>query len=216
MKFALLLVAALGFGCTKGEAIGGPGTTGGTGGRPGSGGATGSGGAPGTGGTAVDASPDAALESELAAAMAEWVAAKASCPVYSYTTVSRSFTGSCATTTVEIADNQPVRRTFLAEEPCGRPDAGIFDQWDEVGAAQVGTHSDAAPARTVEQVFAACQSVLARGSVANSLYLSIGPDGVPSSCAYWPKGCVDDCTTDVGVGIFTCLAPDAGADASSD
>ena len=215
MKFALLLVAALVFGCTKGEAIGGPGTTGGTGGRPGSGGATGSGGAPGTGGTAADASPDGALESELAAAMAEWVVAKASCPVYSYTTVSPSFSGYCATTTVEIADNQPVRRTYLSKEPCGKPDAGIFDQWDEVGAAQVGSHSGA-PAWTVEQVFAACQSVLARGSVTNSLYLSIGPDGVPSSCAYTPHGCVDDCTTDVGVGIFTCLAPDGGTDASSD
>jgi hypothetical protein len=222
MRIALLLVAALLFGCSRTEGIGGPASSGGTGGWfgsggvPGSGGATESGGAPGTGGTVADASSDGALESELAAAMAQWTAAKPGCPVYSYTTGSSSFTGYCEKTTIEIANDQPVRRSYLAEEPCGPTDGGIFVQWDEVGAQQIGSHTGGAAASTVEQVFSACQSVLARGSAANKLFLTIGPDGVPSDCAYTPNQCVDDCTTDVGVGSFTCLALDAGTDARTD
>jgi hypothetical protein len=216
MRLVLVLVAALGFGCTKDNAIGGQSDS--SGGAPGSGGALGSGGATGTGGmggTTGDASADDALVAKLAAAMAEWAAAKPRCPVYSYVTGSSSFTGYCERTTVEIAYDQPVSRSYLAEQVCGQPDAGIIDDWYEVGAL-VGTHTDGDPAWTIEQIFAACQTVLARGTAMNRLSLSIGVDGVPSSCGYTPNGCVDDCTHDVGVSIFTCLPGDAGTDAPTD
>jgi hypothetical protein len=119
-----------------------------------------------------------------------------------------SASGVCATTTVEIADDQPIGRSFvLGTGACvGAPtlDAGAPEQWTEVGAAQVGSHADGDPARTAEQIFADCRTVIDSGSGADVTYLGIGPDGIPSECEVVSNGCGSQCISGLQINGFTC------------
>ncbi|HVV48961.1 MAG TPA: hypothetical protein VHO06_04825 [Polyangia bacterium] len=166
-------------------------------------------------GKAADTATDAGVAGELRAAEAAWAAAKPSCSTYHYqsTTQSAAF-DSCATTTIEIANDQPVRRSLTAYTygTCGGGDAGPSDSWDETGAA-IGSHDDGAPALTIEQLFAACQGDLAQDPKQNSLTLQIGMDGVPIACGHTPNDCVDDCYLGFELSNFACTPwpADAGA-----
>jgi hypothetical protein len=163
------------------------------------------------GGATIDAGDLAALQ----AAESPWAAAKSTCPDYHYAALASSVFGSRSTTTIEIADDQPVERSFVGYPYSGaQGDAGA-EAWDEVGAAQIGTHTDGAMALTVEQLFAACQASLAQNSSQNTLTLTIGTDGVPTACGYTPNNCVDDCYTGFRLSDFTC-APWPGDAAAGD
>jgi hypothetical protein len=157
---------------------------------------------------------------QLQTAMATWASAKPSCPDYHYESLTSSFIGSCTKTTVEIANDQPARRSFVAYAPgssCGSGDAGPSETWEEVGAQQVGTHADGAPALTAEELFGACQASLAHDPNMNMLTLTIGTEGVPNRCGYTPINCADDCYSGFQLSDLTCgpWPTDAGGDASN-
>lgn len=204
-RFAVFLMIAVGAGCaSKGDSLGGTGGSGagGSGGTIQSGGATGTGGTTGTGG----ADP-ASLQAMLTAAESTWAAAKPSCPDYVYRSDQSSVFGSCSKTTIEIANDQPIRRSFVS---CAYvPDGGVADQWDEVGAPQIGTHQEGTLPWTVEDLLADCQrtldSVLA-DPPAYGVSLSFNAEGIPVNCLAYMRQCVDDCTDGLNIEGFTCEA----------
>lgn len=143
---------------------------------------------------------------QLETAKATWASAKPSCPDYHYESLSSSVFGFCSKTTVEIANDQPIHRSYLAytSGSCGHSDAGPSETWEEVGAQTIGTHADGAPALTVEQLFAACQASVAHNPNMNTLTLTIGTEGVPTRCGYTPVNCVDDCYSGFELSAVTC------------
>ena len=195
LRLTLFLMLALGAGCaSKNDALSGSGGTGGT---------TQSGGAPGTGGATGDGGGN--LQSLLAAAQAEWAQAKTSCSAYSYNREVSSVFGFCAVTTVAVSSDVVSSRGYVAgDSGCPpTPDGGITENWSESGA-QVGTHTDGAPAETVEQLFAECQSILALDPSQYSFALTIGFLGIPVTCKATLKQCADDCTTGIQINEFSC------------
>jgi len=159
-------------------------------------------------------SADAGVHERLQAAEATWAAAKASCPTYHYEALTSSVFGFCAKTTVEIANDQAVRRSYVGHgNGCGSTDAGPTETWAELGAQQVGAHPDGAPALTAEQLFAACETSLAHDPGTNTLTLTIGSVGIPTRCGFTPINCVDDCYTGFELSDVTCgsLPTDGGS-----
>jgi hypothetical protein len=160
------------------------------------------------------ASGDAGVQETLPMAEAIWAAAKPSCPNYHYEALTWSFTGFCTKTTIQIASDEPVRRSFMGgNDGCGGTDAGPTETWDEVGALQIGTHADGASALTAEQLFAACQTSLAQDPSTNTLTLTIGAEGVPTRCGFTPINCADDCYMGFELSDVTCgsLPADGGS-----
>src|SRR6476469_4950513 len=100
------------------------------------------------------AAAGSAHRSEVIAAQATWAADKAGCTTYHYDSVWSSFVGTYGATTIEIANDQPIRRSYVVSQR-GLADAGTtpLEQWEETGA-QVGSHQGGAAALTVEQLFA--------------------------------------------------------------
>jgi hypothetical protein len=164
----------------------------------------GSGGTTDAGGT-VDAGES--LQAILAGAAAEWAAAKPSCPAYRYQSQRSSVFGFCSTTTIEIANDQAIRRSFIHGASGCSPDAAATEQWDEVNAGEIGSHSDGEPAHTVEQLLADCQTILAVHPAQYGLFLSVGPQGVPMTCMHRLIKCTDDCSSGIQIPNFTCQAP---------
>jgi hypothetical protein len=204
LRVALFVMVAAGAGCaTKNDSLGG------TGGG-GTGGATQSGGAPGTGGGTGGANPSD-LQAMLTAAEATWVAAKPSCPIYAYERYQSSVFGSCGKTTIEMENGQPIRRSYVS---CAFvPDGGTVDKWDEIGAAQIGTHNEGAGPETVEQLFADCQTVLTNVEANPSgynPYASFNAEGAPLVCQAQVIQCIDDCTDGFRLDWFTCEASPSG------
>lgn len=204
MTYLFLMVAA-GVGCGSKGGTGGGGTGGGqSGGAPATGGMTGTGGA-----------DPSNLQAMLTAAEATWAVAKPSCPDYVYESHQSSVFGSCSNTTIEIANDQPIRRSYVS---CAYvPDGGVVDQWSEVGAAQLDTHNEGASAWTLEELFADCQKILNNvlaDPSANSVSLTFNAQGVPGNCLATTLQCVDDCTGGLSIEGFACEASpsvDAGA-----
>jgi hypothetical protein len=161
------------------------------------------GGLTGTGAT-VDAGES--LDAMLAAASAEWSAAKSSCPAYRYQSQQSSVFGFCAITTIEIANDQAIRRSFISGATGCSPDAAATEEWAEVNAGEIGSHSAGEPARTVEQLLADCQTILAVDPAHYRLFLSVSPQGVPMTCIHTQINCLDDCTSGIQVPTFTCEA----------
>jgi hypothetical protein len=143
---------------------------------------------------------------ELETAKATWASTKPSCPDYHYDAISSSVFGSCSKTTVDIANDQPVHRSYAGytNGECGHADAGPAETWEEVGAQAVGTHADGAPALTAEQLFTACQASLAHDPSMNTLTLTVGSTGVPTRCGYTPINCLDDCYSGFELSDVTC------------
>ena len=196
-------MVAVGAGCASKDSLGG---TVGTGGAPGTGGTPGTGGVTGTGG----ASP-ADLQAMLTTAEATWGAAKPGCSIYAYEKYQHSVFGTCWKTTIEMENGQPIRRSFRS---CGYvPDGGVVDQWDEIGAAQIGTHNEGGSAETVEQLLADCQTLLTNVAANPSGYrpfVSFNAEGIPLSCQAIVIQCVDDCTDGTSLDWFTCEASPSG------
>jgi len=159
-------------------------------------------------------SADAGVHERLQAAEATWAAAKANCPNYHYEALTSSFVGYCTKTTIQLANDQPVQRSFVSYgEGCGSTDAGPTETWKEIGAQQVGTHTDGASALTAEQLFADCETSLAHDPSRNTLTLTIGAEGIPTRCGFTPIGCLDDCYSGFQLSDVTCgsLPIDAGS-----
>jgi hypothetical protein len=156
------------------------------------------------------------LPGMLSAAEATWAAAKPSCPDYQYVSHQSSVFGTCSNTTVEIANDQPTRRSYVS---CAyAPDGGTVDQWTEVGPAQIDSHTEGASAWTVEELLADCQKILNNALADPSAYsvsLTFNDQGVPVTCLATMLQCVDDCTGGLSISGFACNAPD-GADAGHD
>ena len=77
------------------------------------------------------------------------------------------------------------------------------EQWEEVGD-QVGSHPSGLPARTVEQLFAACRATLGPPPPTDPLTLVVNQYGVPTQCFYTPP-CIDSpCDVGYSLGNFRC------------
>jgi hypothetical protein len=211
----LVLMLAAGVGCaSKGDSLAG---TGGIG-ASGTGGTSQSGGAPGTGGTpGISAADLATLQGKLTAARATWVATKGGCGHYVYESDQLSLPfGPCSKTTIEILNDQPIRRAYLS---CASvPDGGVAEQWSEVGDSQIDTHPDGAYPWIAEGLLDECHAVLNNVMANPSAYsvsLAINAQGVPVTCLATILQCVDDCTGGIDISSFACQPPD-GADAGHD
>jgi hypothetical protein len=210
IRYFLLLTVAAGVGCaSKNDTLGGSGGAPGTGGvscarTDSCGGTTGTGG--GTGG-----SDPSGLQGELTMAEATWSAAKTNCPIYAYEKYQHSVFGSCSRTIIEMDHGQPIRRSFVS---CAYvPDGGTVDQWDEIGAAQIGTHDEGGTWETVEQLLADCQALVANVAASPSgyrTYVNFNAEGVPLSCQATVIQCVDDCTEGNSLDWFTCESSPSG------
>jgi hypothetical protein len=201
---ALALLLATTAACESSKLAGGDGSSGGRSGAGGGGQTGGVGGA-----VAFDAGADAGYANQLAAAQAAWAAAKPSCPIYRYQSRRTSVFGFCATTTIEIANDEAISRSFFdGTGSCeAGSDAAGLEQWSETSAA-VGTHTDGDPARTVEQLIAACGQILASDRSKYDLFYQTGANGVPSACHARLINCADDCTDGLDIPFFTCERPD--------
>ncbi len=209
LVFASFAIVGIGCGSSK---LGGDDGTGGSGGAGGSSPVGATGGTNSTGGGAPDGGGDTVSRDELAAAQAAWAAAKPNCRSYRYQSRQTSVFGFCETTTVEIANDQPISRSFESDDHfcAASADAGATEQWSEVGASQVGQHADGDRPLTVEQLFAACQQILASDPATHQLFFGADSNGVPARCSATLIGCVDDCTTSVDIASFACEATEDG------
>jgi hypothetical protein len=89
----------------------------------------------------------------------------------------------------------------------------VADQWDEIGATQIGTHDEGAAPETIERLFADCQTVLTNVAAAPSAYrasLRFTAEGVPLSCQATLIQCVDDCTEGISLDWFLCEPSPSG------
>lgn len=153
-------------------------------------------------GCAADETDAGSFEPQLTEAAAVWARDKPTCAPYHYTRTTSSFTGSRTETAVEITNDRPSRRRYVAHFV--QDDGQVkTEQWDETGPA-IGTHDGPFQAQTVEQLFAECREALARDPAANHLTLRIGAHGVPSTCAFFPMNCADDCSMGVSLSDFAC------------
>jgi hypothetical protein len=145
--------------------------------------------------------------SELQAAESAWAAANPSCPTYHYVINPSAGFDCVGLTTVQITDGQPTERIHVN---CGA-------NWDEVGASQIGTHPEGAPARTIEELFAVCATDLDQDPANYKLLLTVGADGVPTTCGATLTQCIDSCFTGFQISSFACgtLVKDAGTDTTS-
>jgi hypothetical protein len=150
------------------------------------------------------------LEDQLAQAATQWARHKSACPTYHYDRLVGSFTGDMAVTTVEITADRPAMRDFV-HKPAPN-DAGITTTAWQESVTAIGTHGDGFPAETVEQLLTECRAVLAHDSTTNDLLLTTDAHGVPTTCLFVPKMCVDDCGDGIDLTSFTCgpLAADPG------
>ena len=81
------------------------------------------------------------------------------------------------------------------------------------GAAEIGTHAEGASPDTVEQLFAACQTLLTKVEANPAGYrpsVSFNAEGVPLSCQATVVQCVDDCTDGFSLDWFTCESSPSG------
>jgi hypothetical protein len=164
--------------------------------------------APNNSGNDAGAVVPAAFRNQLDAAAASWRATKPGCSTYSYVRFWRSVFGTGGETSVEISNDVPSRRRYVAE-PWNWPDGGAPVTWEETGAT-IGSHTGGGgapavyPALTVEELFAECDMVLAKDLDESELQLTAWTSGVLSMCTSRQKYCSDDCTSGIMLRSFAC------------
>lgn len=155
----------------------------------------------------------------LAQSQQAWAVTKRDCLRYHYEITDQSFSGSRWTTTVEIDGDRAITRRFVAENVDGATGTlTVTSTWTETGA-DIGTHPEGRPARTMEEVYAACaRDVVPKDRSQNQVMIQADDRGVLQACWYVPHGCQDDCVSGVVLSEFACGAlpdsPDAGSPAS--
>lgn len=116
---------------------------------------------------------------------------------YRYSNADGSFSGARWETRIEVIDDRVTARAFMSTDPSGT----VAQAWTEEGAA-IGSHTGAAPALTIDQVYDRCAAeVLTKDPATNRIVLEFRDDGVLGVCLYVPKNCADDCA--VGYRIST-------------
>lgn len=140
-----------------------------------------------------EAPPEAA---QLAESLLDWQVLKEThSSAYEYDVVFASWIGSGSITTLDVRDDEVVKRTHEARDPEGK----VTESWTEEGV-ELGSHEGGAPLRTVEALYAVCgDEVLTQDRTENDIFLEFHDDGVLKQCEYFPKNCADDCF--VGVSI---------------
>jgi hypothetical protein len=138
--------------------------------------------------------------SAVAVGMELWSLTKTSCGTYHYEVGRPRFGGVAMlgsrqrATTIEITSDEPTARRYverITTEPAG---GGITSAWAETGA-EVGTHSQGEPAKTMEQLYADCSSqVFSQDRTTNQITFQADDRGAIQRCWYVPNSCVDDCT----------------------
>jgi hypothetical protein len=148
--------------------------------------------------------PNTTERSQLAQSRQTWSALKGSNgPSYRYTNTTSSFTGWSTETTIEVATDVVVRRSFMIKDD---KDAAVPDQgWIEEGAT-LSTHQAPVAAQTIEQVYDDCeQRILSKDPAANFITLTVHDDGLLAACSYFPKNCADDCAVGYDITSVTFL-----------
>jgi len=154
----------------------------------------------------VSAGCSGGAHDDLVRAAETWARTKKTCNAYNYEIDDASVFGFWASTTIEIAGDQPVLRAYMA--------GGVSDTdgsrttttaWTET-APDVGSHAEGRPARTMEQLYGDCdRNVLTQDPAKNDVYFAADARGVLQACWYVPHGCQDDCTTGVTLARFGCM-----------
>ena len=108
---------------------------------------------------------------------------------YRYTSVSVSWTGSRANTTIDVTADRVVSRAWELLDA----DGSEVDAWTE-DTTSLGSHPEGAEPLTIDQIYDRCASdVLTQDSAENRITLTFMDTGVLKHCSYFPKTCADDC-----------------------
>ncbi len=177
--------------------------------------ASGGSGGTGAGGSGGSNVADSAVDglspqfrAQLDEAAAHWAATKSGCATYSYDRRRSSFSGSTVSTEVEIQGDVATRRRVSTGN--SRTDAGGWTVVADETGSQIGQYTTGYPqpdpASTMEQLLAACETILAHDAADYFLTLNIATSGVPWVCTNSPRGCADDCESGIRIQSFACAA----------
>ena len=117
---------------------------------------------------------------------------------YSYSVSTFSWTGYRTRTVLQFEQGVGTYRAFESVQLIGgAPSGPLVLEWEERGA-EVGSHTNAAPVATVDQLYDRCAAdVLTQDPNRNTITLAFDEHGVLAECTYVPMGCADDCTMGV-------------------
>lgn len=137
-------------------------------------------------------------EEKLEDSRAAWNAlAREQDNTYSYAVHSQSWTGFATRTAIQIQNGTPTYRRF--ESTPMIPETPLSLQWEERGA-ELGSHSGAPPAATMEKLYDRCATeVLTQNAGTNEITLRFDGRNLLIQCTYVPDNCADDCLFGVSV-----------------
>jgi hypothetical protein len=117
---------------------------------------------------------------------------------YSYSVGRGTFSGYAQKTTVTVAANVPVGRSFRATQGFGE-NATVLSSWEE-DADSLQTHAEGADPKTLQQLYGDCQTkILRRDLATNRLSLSFNKDGILEFCSTFAVGCAGDCSDGIAL-----------------
>lgn len=141
-------------------------------------------------------SEDEARLQDSRVAWAAWAAPHGN--TYSYAVSTQSWTGYATRTAVQIQGGTPIYRRFESSPMIGGMPLSL--EWEERGP-EVGTHPNAGPAATMEQLYDRCAGeVLTQDPDTNEITLVLDERNILRRCTYRPLSCQDDCLFGVWVG----------------
>jgi hypothetical protein len=147
---------------------------------------------------------------DLEKAVASWQATKPRCPSYHYDRQLPDPMGRTSITTVQIVDDVPVLRWFLATF------STPGEEWQE-GAGNIGTHPDGYPAETVEQLHDECRQLILYGwdggvplAGGHDLLTQFDDRGVPLMCLSSSRANTTVPLTGIQLDGFSCAVLDVG------
>ncbi len=114
---------------------------------------------------------------------------------YVYTISEQSFAGFGSETTIEVQKGKVISRFYEAYEISENDESTtiILSYW-ETSKKELGSHSEGAPAVTMDDLYKTCISqYLIADPNANEVYFETNGQGVMTMCGFVPYGCQDDC-----------------------
>lgn len=139
---------------------------------------------------AIFASAEPNNEQKLKDSLATWQTHRAACGgSYGYRVETESWVGFRTRTEVDVQNNIVVRRRFFIADS-EQPEFRL--QWEEAGK-EVGSHPDAAAAKTLDQLYVEAAQVLSgRSHPDEACYVEFDARGLLKHCYYVDTGIADD------------------------